>query len=52
MLESELEENLLHVTPSNQETVMAIDNKIENIFPGYSEETGEFTPLKVVEKQY
>ena len=48
----ELEENMFHASTSNQNVVTAVNNKIENIFPQYSEEFGTFTPQKVSEKQY
>ena len=53
MLEGgEIEENLFHVTPTNQNVVTAVIPKIEAVFPNYSEETGEFVPQKVTVKQY
>lgn len=50
--DGELEENMFHATTSNQNVVTAVQDKIENVFSGYSEKDKTFTPQKVIEKTY
>lgn len=50
--DGELDENILHTCPDNNNSIFAINDKIENQFPGYSEKDKTFTPQKVIEKTF
>ena len=52
MIGKELDENLFHMTATNQNVMAGGIDNIENIFPEYSEEDGTFIPQRVSEKQY
>ena len=52
ILGEDLDENILHMIPSNEKVISGGTNRIENFFPEYSEEDGTFAPQKVTEKQY
>jgi len=50
--DDDLKENIWHTSPNDKGIVTAVKDNIENVFPGYDEKTGAFTPQKVIDKTY